>query len=362
LSFTFYSCKNKNINVITNPHVERIEVVYEDKYFNQDTTLFSDIIKIDLETSNNSLIGSIKDLKVIDSDIYIIQSTSGFYSLLRFNRDGRFLNEIGSYGRGPGEMLDIRDFHIDNNSIEVLTNTDIAQYTIDGGFIKRVLKTPYPGVGFFKQDNYYFVFHSVMKPYTLTKQSLEGEIERQYYSNNYIDAVSENDKVILIENVVALFSSVRDTVYTVYNDEILPKTIINFVNMPSASLAYMKANNALEFITELNSNEKGYCTINNYLENSNYIIIKYTRARKSFYCIYDKLQKKPFYFESQIIDNTTGVRYSNPVYLTNDNYLVIPVLKEKLTTLSNLGTNSNTESNTYKNPEIWFCKIKLQSK
>ncbi|HPM03648.1 MAG TPA: 6-bladed beta-propeller [Candidatus Cloacimonadota bacterium] len=362
LSLTFFSCKNKNINVITNPRLENIEIVYEDKYFDQEHKLFSEIIKIDLETSKNCLIGNIRDLKVIDSDLYIIQNTSGINSLLRFNQDGRFLNEIGKYGRGPGEFLDIRDFNVDNNIIEVLSNTDILQYTIEGNFIKNVFKTSYPGVGFFKQKSNYFVFHSVMKPYMLTKYSPEGEMEKQYYPNNYIDAVSENDKVVLFDNEVSLFCSVRDTIYTINNDEIAPKVIINFLNMPSASIAYMKANNAMEFITELNSNEKNYCTINNYLENSNYIIIKYSRARKSFYCIYDKEHKKSIYFDSQTIDKTTEVRYSNPIYLTNDDYLVIPVLKEKLTSLNNPETKSDSESDTYKNPEIWFCKINLQSK
>lgn len=305
--------------------------------------------KIRLETNNNCLIGNIKTIKIINSDIYLIQSTSAQTSLLRFDKNGSFVSKITDYGRGPGEILDVRDFFVENDKIEILTNLNIYQYTNEGVFIKEVLRTPFPGVGFFKQKGYYYIFHSVLKPFTITKLNSNGNLIKEFLENRYIDAISGNDKVIILKDHILLFSAVRDTIYTIIDDSVIPMTQIELKNMLPASKAYRSAKNALMFINEIN-NRKEYCTIDNYFENEDLIVLKYFYNRKAFLAIYNKKNKKSDTIKSSTIDIITGSQYSSPVCLTEDNRLIFPIY--------NMERKINN-SGEFNNPELWFYKINI---
>jgi len=303
--------------------------------------------KIKLETNANCLIGNIKSIKIINSNVFILQSTSAQTSLLRFDSSGSFINKIANYGRGPGEILDIRDYIIEGSLIEILTNLKISLYTIDGEFVKEVLRTPFPGVGFFKQNGYYYIFHSVLKPYTITKLNSKGSIITYFLQNKYIDAISGNDKVNTFKDNISLFSAVRDTIYCFADDNINPLVILDTKNMLSASKAYKKSKDAMMFIDELN-NKNDYCTINNYFENENLIIIIFYYKRKGYLSIYNKKTKNSETILASTVDKITDSQYCNPVCLTDDNHLIFPVLdiEKKL-----------INSEDYNNPELCFYKI-----
>ena len=50
--------------------------------------------------------------------------------LLVFGMDGKFKYQIGDQGKGPGEFLEINDFIIDKNNIELLDFKKILTYSL----------------------------------------------------------------------------------------------------------------------------------------------------------------------------------------------------------------------------------------
>jgi len=69
---------------------------------------------IPLETNDSCLISGIGKLLIHDDMLYVLDNQFG-KTILIFNKKGRYINSIGSYGKGRGESLGIDDFIIDKN-------------------------------------------------------------------------------------------------------------------------------------------------------------------------------------------------------------------------------------------------------
>ena len=317
------------------------------------SSLFTSVRLVNLETTKDCLIGDIHSLRIDGNDMYIIHYISSSSSLLRFNTDGRFLNVIGKkIGRGPSEIMNPRDFCLDNNIIEVWSKLNISKFSKEGAFIKKTFNAYVPGVGFFKDDGFYYLFHSASPPYMLTKYKSHGGIKTRFLPYNYIDAVSSNDKVLFYNNHVSLFSSVSDTIYTFINGDVIPSAYFNFVNMTSAHSSLKKSKHITEFLTNLKNN----CVITNYFENSNYIFFEFSYNKKVSYCLYDKENRKSKYFDNKIIDDITNLTFNTPICLTDDNCLVIPVYDYEINSKKNKNSLS-LSSDLYNNPILLFCKL-----
>lgn len=78
--------------------------------------IFADITLIPLETTDESIIGTVNKMAIIDSVIYVLDKKSK--SILLFDMQGRFISKIGKRGNGPGEYVYLDDF-------TVLKNKDI---------------------------------------------------------------------------------------------------------------------------------------------------------------------------------------------------------------------------------------------
>jgi len=65
---------------------------------------------IPLETTDSSLIGLIQQVVIADSFIFVCTGKK----ILKFNREGNYLQQIGSLGRGPGQFLGLRNISIDD--------------------------------------------------------------------------------------------------------------------------------------------------------------------------------------------------------------------------------------------------------
>lgn len=70
---------------------------------------------IPLETTPECLIQEIKKILFSDSFIFV----SDFKRLLQFDRNGKFIRQIGSAGMGPGEYISVGDFCIDEQKKEI---------------------------------------------------------------------------------------------------------------------------------------------------------------------------------------------------------------------------------------------------
>lgn len=97
---------------------------------------------IPLETIDESVIGSILQIKYYQDKIFVLNRAGQQVSLLIFSSKGEFLDKIGETGKGPEEYIDALDFDISpkTNDIYILAHRDkkIMQYNIEGEFIRNI--------------------------------------------------------------------------------------------------------------------------------------------------------------------------------------------------------------------------------
>lgn len=110
---------------------------------------------IPLETTDSCLIGKISIISINSHGIFI----SDYRHLLHFDLKGKFINTIGSQGRGPGEFINIVDFYVDEkrSQIILMQSNSIFVYSIDGEFLWSQ-STPSPHRLLSRLQNGRFVF------------------------------------------------------------------------------------------------------------------------------------------------------------------------------------------------------------
>lgn len=96
-------------------------------------SVFSDITFIPLETREECLISYISTIKIADSLIYINNNRK---QLLVFEKNGKFKYQIGNQGEGPGEYLEINDYIINKDNIELLDFKKILTYSLTGEYLE----------------------------------------------------------------------------------------------------------------------------------------------------------------------------------------------------------------------------------
>lgn len=130
--FISISCKKKESNSVYAIDVDQLEI----------KNLFSYKRPIDnchfvaLETTNECLIGEI-DKVCVENDMIFVKDKNK--NLFVFTKSGKFLNKIGSIGRGPEELLSFVDFYVNNNNKYVgifdAYRSKMLRFTFNGKFI-----------------------------------------------------------------------------------------------------------------------------------------------------------------------------------------------------------------------------------
>ena len=129
--FFFLSCtgwkdkKNMESDIITVNLDERDEISTKD--------LFSEIQLIPLETTPESLIRNITQIKFFEDRYYIHDYSRS--QIFVFDREGHFQFALNEKGNGPGEYLNLTDFAIDTTrrNLVVLCAVSNALFFYDLG-------------------------------------------------------------------------------------------------------------------------------------------------------------------------------------------------------------------------------------
>ena len=137
-----YSCKSKTHDSSTESIDKFFEINYENVLLNAKiiplSQVASNVEYIKLETTKDCMIKRITDCFFTDSLIFI----SNRDHILKFSRNGKFLQRIGSPGRGPGEIDLIRTMTImpDKKMIAIQKNSkgEMLYLSFNGEVIKTV--------------------------------------------------------------------------------------------------------------------------------------------------------------------------------------------------------------------------------
>lgn len=136
------SCKSKTSDSVSSEGNKFFEINYENILLNSKIVPLSQIASkveyIKLETNNDCTIKKITDCFFTDNLIFIGNSDH----VLKFSRDGKFLQKIGSPGRGPGEIDRIRAMTIMPDkkmiAIQKTSKGEMLYFSFDGELVKTV--------------------------------------------------------------------------------------------------------------------------------------------------------------------------------------------------------------------------------
>jgi hypothetical protein len=143
----FFGCQNKNNESVLSDTNAPTTINIADSLDNVvERLLLSDAVAdidiVPLEVNEDHLFKRLDYVALSESDIFI----GGMVTrVLRYNRDGKFINAIGSQGQGPNDFMFNFGAKLDstNQTICIIgtfgdTNTDFKtlEYTLDGTFLK----------------------------------------------------------------------------------------------------------------------------------------------------------------------------------------------------------------------------------
>lgn len=221
---------------------------------------------IPLETDTTCLLRRIEHAAIGDSFILVTDGEK----LFSFGKNGEFLRQIGSAGRGPGEYSRVADFIIDENSREiyVLSSRTVLVYDYNGQF-KREFKTDFPSSQFIMSDSNSLVFH----PFNLAMGTIEP-----VYSWYFIDKSGKvrmklintlkrvNKAVIVPYSPLYMYNGTPhfmefgvDTLYDFDNFQKKPYAIFHYGNIkmpPDPTMSEVPSINGKIWVSDVQETEK----------------------------------------------------------------------------------------------------------
>lgn len=185
--------------------------------------LTSPLEYVELETTDNSLVGYIERIVVNDSLIYI--KSDG--SIHLFDRNGNFRNSIGRVGQGPKEVISIFDFAVDAENQEVyildLQGQKINVYKNDNTYLRSI---PCKEEGIFRHAEMYkgeicLTYMNLMGNEVYKFRSMDKEGKTRCTSANDVKfeslqpfAVSDCKTMQQAGNGLLIRQNFNDTIYT----------------------------------------------------------------------------------------------------------------------------------------------------
>jgi hypothetical protein len=204
---------------------------------------------IPLETLSESLIGHIFGVVLTDEFIFLRTSNR----ILKFSREGIYLSQIGSQGRGPGEYPGLRNISIDNENERVFVFPNFVRELLIYTFNNKYLgKIPLFDSHFdlarevsFLGSNHFIASGVGLMPgefsdemFVVALLDSTGTVLKKVDSPLMQSADYINDVTIINQGAYppSYFDSIAlslgisggDTIYTVSHNRIEPRYILNF--------------------------------------------------------------------------------------------------------------------------------------
>ncbi len=130
-----FSCTNHSQDIISN--IIDVEGSINSAKIVECSDHFKQIDYVPLETTSQSLIGTIRKVEVLDSTIFVMDNSG---SIVSFSKDGRYISRLNRKGNGPQEYSNISDFYIDvdDRSVVILDSSgDVFKYDFNNNFLSR---------------------------------------------------------------------------------------------------------------------------------------------------------------------------------------------------------------------------------
>ena len=285
--------------------------------------LTSPLEYVELEMTDNSLVGYIERIVVNDSLIYI--KSDG--SIHLFDRNGKFRNSIGRVGQGPKEVISIFDFAVDAENQEVyildLQGQKINVYKNDNTYLRSI---PCKEEGIFRHAEMYkgevcLTYMNLMGNEVYKFRSMDKEGKTRCTSANDVKfeslqpfAVSDCKTMQQAGNGLLIRQNFNDTIYT-YLPEKHEVTVRYAFDFGHLKLSY-------EWLRDLDTFEKhagSLAYIPDITETNEFIFVDMVVSNRKEKYIIDK--KTETYIQPQHLEKglymEEGTHYFWPKYYTN---------------------------------------------
>jgi hypothetical protein len=290
--FIFFSCGHDNI-----PETKALYVMNVDNLKHQDTiyasSFFKNVRTIILEDHDAAIMGEIRDIQVFDNYIFVLDEWRA-KKLFVFDKNGKYLRQIGHLGQGPGEYLRPDDFCIDTakREIYILDNDSrkVHKYNLDDGkFISSINLTgdTYCFSISFAYDRLYIkitYFDQQKNDNMLMEIDIKTGKRTEYlsakdYNLGWNENVSSN--FFISEQIPLKYVEMfMNTIFSIEQDSIYPYLSINSKDwmQKSDNLTKEKFDNGLP---------QAY-NIHNYFEYKDYIHLRYNYRINKYTVVYNK--------------------------------------------------------------------------
>ncbi len=301
------SCKsdNKSLN-------SSILQIKDQDIENSKSLKISDIIKtyelIPLETNDSCLIGNCKKVLISTSRIYVLDDLTK--TIYLFDLNGKYLNKISRYGKGPDQYLDIDDFCLFKENNIVLLDTQRKKIQIyDASFsLIKESKFPFYADAVESLDDQFLV----LKGSSFEDRLIIWDTEKEYRKESYI----KYDKRYSDQVLKPFTKFNNEVLFSQKNQNLLKKVTFNgvedakFIDFDNRNITGRTTKSSIMgyMIDRLPSNEASICF---YTETNEFVIFRFTCGEindgdTNFTFISKKTGKKAIF---NIVDHKDDVTY-----------------------------------------------------
>lgn len=328
--FFLFSCGRKSSNDNNNSFIKLDLFSEPSSVISNLSDIASNVEYIPLQTSENSLVSIISNVKT-NGDIIIVYSFSFTKSeLIFFDRNGRYLKKLSKNGRGPGEYFVIGDFDMNSkaNILVLLSNSIIIEYDIIGNEFVYNKSLNFKSTYYNRTDKINFIpgQNNILLSYLSTTFekfrnlviNLNGDTldTRLNYYKFTIDPTQGKEIQVLAspyENISYNYNKslhfrdwFSDTVFTIDQS----KNIIPYLMFDSNGKQFSPDDLAKLYILQ---HSKGtypdnYVTVDYIMESPRFIVYNYIYKKATIYELYDKVLNKKIGISTKpfLEDDITG--------------------------------------------------------
>jgi len=190
---------------------------------------------IPLETNDSVLVGRISEIKLESNKLYIHASNGVFV----FDSNGKFLNMVGSKGRGPREYVYLIDIFPENDVIWLIDDSGkkALKYTDSGLFLESFDFEKYRFTGYYYSGGDTFIGFipdlglntNIMLAFFDTKGMIDSVLYRNPIMKNGTTVMFYSAEVTFINygNEIKFKHLFNDTIYNVLNNKLYPNIALN---------------------------------------------------------------------------------------------------------------------------------------
>ncbi len=286
---------------------------------------------IELQFADNKIdLGEILDVKILDNDLILTQRRANEISILRFTKDGRFLNELVSNKGGKGAISYPLDIITYKKDYAVLAKNGIYIIGKDGKFKTRLYSSEMPGSKLFESKGSFYVVNEIPDGGLFSEFSGQKNIARKKaFPEARIREMGMSNIETQLHKSAHFYSSYSDTVFSYSGKSFEPEYRIESENYPSFAELWRTVGDRTDMETLKYINNTQHAKIKRYFENDYYIFITYWLGSHSTTAIIKKENWEVTYF-SQAVNNLDGGIWDKPFYLSVDSELFIPISAYKV--------------------------------